>query len=206
MGKSRGRVFAERPGPLNQRDMGLRHPKGRVTMQKSILFLLVFFQLAILAEAQESFTAHGSTILYTSPDSANWFVVKNGIDEKSQKYLLMFQRKPIEDAQGRRVHPVIAIISEPVKDSVDVIRYSVAARAQVPFDVKKVLSYQGGDFAYQNAIGYEGEYKRGVLHKVLIGHMRHKQVGVQIICDSTDGVYDKVEADMRSFLRSVNFR
>jgi hypothetical protein len=44
------------------------------------------------------------------------------------------------------------------------------------------------------------------LHKVLIGHMRHEQVGVQIICDSSDGVYDQVEADMRSFMRSVNFK
>ena len=175
-------------------------------MNKCILVAFVFFQFVFLAEAQESFTAHGSTILYTPPDSANWFVVKNGIDERSQKYLLMFQRKPIEDAQGRRVHPVIAIICEPVEESVDVIRYSIAMRAQVPFNVKKVMSHQEGDFTYQNAIGYEGEYEKEVLHKVLVGHMRHKQAGVQIICDSSDGVYDKVEADMRSFLALSDFQ
>ena len=175
-------------------------------MNKCILVAFVFFQFVFLAEAQESFTAHGSTILYTPPDGANWFVVKNGIDERSQKYLLMFQRKPIEDAQGRRVHPVIAIICEPVEESVDVIRYSIAMRAQVPFNVKKVMSHQEGNFAYQNAIGYEGEYEKEVLHKVLVGHTRHKQAGVQIICDSSEGVYDKVEADMRSFLRSVTFK
>jgi hypothetical protein len=77
---------------------------------------------------------------------------------------------------------------------------------QVPFDVKKVLSHQGGDFSYSNVIGYEGEYQKEVLHKVLIGHMRHEQAGVQIICDSSDGVYDQVEADMRSFMRSVKFK
>ena len=65
-------------------------------MNKCILVVFVFFQFVFLAEAQESFTAHGSTILYTPPDSANWFVVKNGIDERSQKYLLMFQRKPLK--------------------------------------------------------------------------------------------------------------
>jgi len=175
-------------------------------MKTIIAVAFVFFQIVLLAEAQESFTAHGSTVLYTPPDSANWFVVKNGIDEMSQKYLLMFQRKPIEDAQGRRVHPVIAIICEAVKEPLDVIRYSIGVRAQVPFNVKKVMSHQEGDFTYQNAIGYEGEYEKEVLHKVLIGHMRHKQVGVQVICDSSDGVYDKVEADMRSFLRSVTFK
>ena len=100
---------------------------------------------------------------------------------------------------------MIAIICEPVEESVDVIRYPIAMRAQVPFNVKKVMSHQEGDFTYQNTIGYKGEYEKEVLHKVLIGHMRHKRAGVQIICDSSDGVYDKVEADMRSFLRSVKF-
>jgi hypothetical protein len=175
-------------------------------MKTIIAVVFVFFQLVLLAGAEESFTAHGSTVLYAPPDSANWFVVKNGIDERSQKYLLMFQRKPIEDAHGRRVHPVIAIICEPVDKSSDVIKYSIAVRAQVPFNVKKVMSHQEGDFNYQNAIGYEGEYEKEVLHKVLIGHMRHKKAGVQIICDSSDGLYEKVEADMRSFLRSVTFK
>jgi hypothetical protein len=175
-------------------------------MKRTLAAGITLFSFVFLAEAQESFTAHGSTLLYTPPDSSNWFVVKNGIDQRSQKYLLMFQRKPIEDAQGRRVHPVIAVICEPIKEPVDVIQYSIGARVQVPFNVKKVLSHQGGDFSYTNVIGYEGEYEKEVLHKVLIGHMRHEQVGVQIICDSSDGVYDQVEADMRSFMRSVNFK
>ncbi|MGO9122696.1 MAG: hypothetical protein ACLQPD_34400 [Desulfomonilaceae bacterium] len=175
-------------------------------MKRTLAAGIIFFSLVILAEAQESFTAHGSTALYSPPDSSNWFIVKNGIDERSQKYLLMFQRKPIEDAQGRRVHPVIAIICEPIKEPLDVIKYSIAARVQVPFNVKKVLSHQEGDFSYSNVIGYEGEYEKEVLHKVLIGHLRHEQVGVQIICDSSDGVYDRVEADMRSFMRSVKFK
>ena len=56
-------------------------------------------------------------------------------------------------------------------------------------------------------LGFEGEYKKdGIVHKVLIGCMRHQEAGLRIICDSSDGVYDKVEADMRSFLRSVTFK
>jgi hypothetical protein len=31
-------------------------------------------------------------------------------------------------------------------------------------------------------------------------------VGVQVICDSTDGVYEKVEADMLGLLRSITFK
>ena len=85
-------------------------------MKGLLASVFVFFQFVIVAEAQESFTAHGSALLYTPPDSSNWFIVNNGIDERSQKYLPMFRRKPIEDTQGRRVHPVIAVICEPIKE------------------------------------------------------------------------------------------
>ena len=52
-------------------------------MKKIVVIVFVFFQFAFLAEAQESLTAHElGRILYSPPDSANWFVVKNGIDER----------------------------------------------------------------------------------------------------------------------------
>jgi hypothetical protein len=31
-------------------------------------------------------------------------------------------------------------------------------------------------------------------------------VGVQVLCDSADGVYNNVEADMLGFLRSITFK
>ncbi len=171
-----------------------------------IVILFAAFLFAAVVQAQESFTAHGSTIVYTRPDASNWIVKKNELDPKSNIFLLMFERNPIEDAEGRRVRPVMAIICEPVKDLSNVIEYSIRKRAQVPFDVKDMLSYQHGHFTYPNAIGFAGEYEKGVVHKVFVGHMRHKDVGVQIICDTSDGVYDKVEADMTKFLRSITFK
>jgi hypothetical protein len=178
----------------------------RFLMRKLCVILLVLFHCAFLAEAQESFTAYGSTVIYARPDSSNWSLVNNEMDAKSNKFLLLFKRNPVEDPQGRRIEPVIALICEPVTNSSNVIEYSISKRAQVPFNVKKMLTCQGGDFAYPNSVGYEGEYDKGVIHNVLIGHLRHKEVGVQIICDATDGVYSKVEQDMRNFLRSVNFK
>jgi hypothetical protein len=172
-----------------------------------IAVVFAFFHLALVATAEESFSANGSTVVFTSPDRAQWDLVQNGLDEKSNKYLLMFKHKPIKDAEGRDIEPVIALISESVPDSLDVIMYSIQKRTQVPFEVKKLITWQDGSFAYRNSVGYEGEYKKGaVLHKVFIGHLRHKGAGVQIICDSTDGAHDKVEADMRNFLRSISFK
>ncbi|MBI4964981.1 MAG: hypothetical protein HY913_17030 [Desulfomonile tiedjei] len=169
--------------------------------------MLAFLNLAFAAEAQETFTAYGSTVMYTRPDPSQWNLVHDGIDAKSNAFLLMFEHNPIEDAEGRKIRPVMALICETVPEAIDVIKYSIGKRVQVPFDVKEMLTPQRGNFTHSNSVGYEGEYKRGaVVHKVLVGHLRHKVAGVQVICDSTDGVYDKVEADMRAFLFSITFK
>jgi hypothetical protein len=175
-------------------------------MKTPVAVVFAFFLFACIAVAQDSFSAHGSTVIYTRPNPAQWNLVSNGMNAKANAFLLMFEHSPIKDAEGREIKPVIAAICEPVTDSSDVIMYSIRKRTQVPFDVKKVLTPQGGDFTHRNAVGFDGEYSRGVVHKVIVGHLRHQAIGVQIICDSTDGVYDKVEADMRGFLRSITFK
>lgn len=176
-------------------------------MKKFSTVLLIFFSLVSVVQAEESFTVFGSTITYTRPDSTKWNLVSNGMQGKSKAYLVMFERHPIKDSKGRNVKPVIAIICESVPDSLDIIRYSIWKRGQMPFKVNKLITYQDGSFTCRNSVGFEGEYTKGtVLHKIFIGHLRHGKVGVQAICDSTDGVYDAVEEDMRSFLRSINFK
>jgi hypothetical protein len=175
-------------------------------MKKLSAGLVICFSLVCVAQAEESFTAFSSTVTYACPDSTKWNLVINEMQGKSKAYLVMFERKPIKDAKGRNVKPVIAIICESVPESMDVIRYSIWKRGQMPFKVNKLITHQDGGFTYRNSVGFEGEYTKGtVLHKIFIGHLRHGKVGIQAICDSTDGVYDAVEDDMRSFLRSINF-
>jgi hypothetical protein len=175
-------------------------------MKTPIAILLVFLSFVCVAQAEEAFTAYGSTVVFVSPDPSKWNLVHNGMVKESKGHLLMFECNPIKDAEGRNVRPVIAIICEQVSDSLDVIQYSIWKRTQIPLAVKKVITYRDGSLNYRNSVGYEGEYVKGVVHKVFVAHMRHKQVGLQVICDSTDGVYDKVEADMRDFLRSITFK
>ncbi len=171
----------------------------------TVLFIPLFVCSGTI-QAQESFTFNGSTIVYNAPDSAKWRAVKNEVDEKSGKYLLMFKRTPIKDKEDREIEPVMAIICEPVTDNSDIAKYSALKRTQMPLDVKKLLAPQQNDFAYKNAVGYEAVYGKGLIHKVLIGHLRNKNVGARVICDSTESVYDKVEADMRKFIKSINFK
>ena len=176
-------------------------------MKRFCAVLILLFLFDGVTHAQESFTAFGSTVTYTRPDSNKWNLVSNGMQGKSKAYLVMFEHQPIKDSLNRDVKPVIALICESVPESLDVIRYSIWKRGQTPFKVNKMMAHQDGSFTYKNSVGYEGEYKKdSVIHKIFIGHLRHGKVGIQLICDSTDGVFDKVEADMRSFLRSINFK
>jgi hypothetical protein len=176
-------------------------------MKTIIAIAFAFLLFVCVAGAQESFTAFGSTVNFARPDSAHWKVVSDGMDAKSNKFLLMYQHSPIKDTEGRDIEPVIALICEPVPDSSDVIMYSIAKRTQVGFNVNKLLTWQDGSLTYKDSVGYDGDYKKGaVMHKVLVAHMRHGATGLQVMCDSTEGVYDKVEADMKNFLRSITFK
>ncbi len=175
-------------------------------MKTAMAVALTLLSFAFVAHAEESFTANGSTVVYEKPDSSRWNLVKSENDPQSSKYLLMFKHTPIKDSEGRDIEPVMAIKSEPVRDSSDVAAYSAYKRAQMPFTVKKTLTANDGSFTYPNSVGYEGEYDQGVIHRVLVAHMRHKDAGIQVTCDSTEGVYAQVEPDMRSFMRSITFK
>lgn len=187
-------------------------PSGKSDRRKGgivkalVAFVLILFSFVSVGHADESFTAFGSTIGYGRPDSAKWNLVHNGMDEKSKAYLVVFEHTPIKDAEGHDIKPVIAIVCESVPETLDVIQYSISKRAHTPFEVTKMVKHQDGSFEHRNSVGYEGTYRKGVEHKVLVAHMRHGSVGLQAICDSTDGVYGQVEADMRSFLRSITFK
>ena len=147
----------------------------------------------------------GSKIYFEAPDTLKWNLDENSM-QSSGKYWLQFKHSPILDSLGREIQPVMAIIIEKVDDSLDVITYSIEKRTQIPypFHVEEVLTYENSHFAFQNTVGYKGSYKReDVTHKVFIVHMRHAAVGVEIICDSTDGVYALVEQDMLRFIKAV---
>ncbi len=167
---------------------------------------LTFCLLCSFASAQElAFVrAFGSKVYFEPPDTSRWDLEQNVMDTLHVKYVLKFKHRPILDTEGREVEPVVAIIAESVKDSSDVIVYSAWKRIQTPFEVKKVLAYDSTLFTHRNVIGYEGQYEReGVVHMVLVVHMREHLVGVQVICDSSDEIFPQVEKDMRRFIRSI---
>ena len=168
--------------------------------------LLFFCSSPVFAQDVVYIEAYGSAVYFAPPDTTRWNLTQNQGDDGVGTRLVMFERNPITDKQGRKVSPVIALIVEPIADSSDVVTYSVMKRMDVPFDVSKVIGDDTTAFSYRNAVGYEGTYtKEDVKHIVLIAHMRHKEAGIQIICDATDEVYHMVEKDFRLFIKLIQF-
>jgi hypothetical protein len=168
-------------------------------------YIIILFLFYTICSAQELayIEAFGSKVYFEPPDTSKWGLEQNSMTEYGN-YLLMFKHIPIVDSLGREIQPVISFIAESVKDSSDVIMYSIYKRTQTPVTVKKVLTYEDGHFTHRNVVGYEAVYKKeDVGHKVLMIHMRQASIGLQVICDATDEVYAQVESDMRRFIKSI---
>jgi hypothetical protein len=170
------------------------------------IIILFLFYFSCSAQDLSYVGVFGSKVYFEPPDTSIWKLYQNSMTDYGN-HLLMFKHIPIKDSLGREIEPVISFIVESVTDSSDVINYSIWKRTQVPFEVKKVMSCDTINFSWfacPNVIGYEGVYSKvDIIHRVFVVHMRRASVGVQIICDSTDGVYVKVESAMRNFIRSI---
>jgi hypothetical protein len=171
-------------------------------MKISLIIFLVFCNCC-LAQDLAYVSAYGSKIYFEPPDTNKWQLEKNEMNERGV-YVLTFKHLPMLDSLGREIQPIMSVIIERVQDSSDVILFSIYKRQQVPFHVRKVLTYEDGHFEYRNVVGYEGDYNREeVLHRVFVVHMRGASIGLQSICDATDGVYTQVESDMRRFIKNI---
>ena len=167
------------------------------------LVLLLFAASICSGQDLAYVAALGSKVYFAPPDTNNWAIEQNEMTEYGN-YVLLFKHIPIQDSLGREIQPVMAFIVESVPDSLDVINYSIVKRSHTRFTVDKVLTFDKGYFSHRNTVGYEGSYSNGeIKHRVLIAHMRQAAVGLQVICDSTDGVYLRVENDMRQFVHSI---
>jgi tetratricopeptide (TPR) repeat protein len=158
--------------------------------------------------AENSIAASGSVMRFAPPDDAHWKLTKKEYDKKRGAGRIVYKHLPIKDPQGHEIEPLMAVIFEEMSAFLDAGTYSESERAQKSMDwqEKRKFTSQDGSLSYPNAEGYDGEYTvQGVIHKIIVAYMVHKELGVQIICDSTDGVYDKVESDFRAFIKSINF-
>jgi hypothetical protein len=183
-----------------------------MTSMRSLMGLLgvPLIMISTPSAAQIEINAFGSTIVYQPPDSTVWHRAEGGVFPSGLGGYAVYKREPIPDSTGLAVVANLAIIYQKVEDSTDLILYSIHMRQQVQFDVTRILGADSHAFSFANAVGYEGTYRDhdvpDIVHRVLVGHMVHGRVGLQVMGDATESVFLKVEGDMRRFLHSIRFR
>ena len=152
----------------------------------------------------------GETLLYEVPSQAIWNKPLINYDDDRSVGSIVYTHNPIMDSEGRSVSPVMAIIYEKLSsDSMDLIIYSTIVRMRqgVSFEIDSISTAEDMGMNYHNSIYYDGYYYRdNIKHEVIVVHMVKGNIGIQIICDSTDEVYSQVFLDMQKFVQSIKFK
>lgn len=133
----------------------------------------------------------------------SWFLADK--QENNGMTIYYFKRQPIEDSEGRQIIPNISVIIEDVEKGLDAVTYSALKRSQVSFEVSEVYTHEGGQFDFQNAIGYKGKYvdQAGLDHTVYVVHGINGKKGLQFIFDVTTNILDKVDSEFLTTLKSI---
>ena len=140
-----------------------------------------------------------ATLSFINPNPSFWVENAREFDKSRNKGMLMFKRETIVDSEGLEIKPVISIVYEKLPSSITTVSdYARIARARTSFNVEKIESSKDSLLYYCN-------YASDLEHKLLIAHMVFKDIGVQIIGDSTTSVYPIVEKDFIQFMQSIAF-
>jgi hypothetical protein len=93
---------------------------------------------------------------------------------------------------------------ESVPDGQDLVEYSISKRMNLPIKILKVIAPEKREFGDVEGIGYLATYDdpSGLPHEVYVVHAVIKNRGIQVIIDGTASVFDKLDSEYRSILRS----
>lgn len=176
-------------------------------MKIAILLIFLFISSSI-AWGQTTINAFGSKIFFTDPNETAWKLTQKIDPSESSKGLRMFKHEQIIGSTGLPVEPVIALVLEKVTEPIDAIEYSVNGLSNKPYKLKwDLLSGYPNYSSDKNSVVYKIEYTlSGVLHKGYLCYILHKNVGIEIIADSTGDIFKKVESDMLAFFKSVGIQ
>jgi hypothetical protein len=172
---------------------------------KAAILLIFLFISSNIAWGQTTIDAFGSKIIFTGPNEKMWKLAQKIDPSESSKGVRMFKREQIIGTMGLPVEPVLALVFEKVTEPIDTIEYSVNVLSNKTYKLKWDLLGGYPDYSSdKHSVVYKFEYTvSGVLHKGYLCYILHKNVGVEIIADSTEDIFKNVESDMLAFFKSV---
>jgi hypothetical protein len=177
---------------------------------KTTFFAFIFMFSSIVASAQTSIDAFGTKIIFTKPDEKVWTLVKETDPGDGTKGVRIFKHSKITDKKGVSSEPVISMLFEQVPETTNAAAYATVAMKGIE-DMQKSLKITwdtlGGYPKYssdKHSFVYKARYnKAGSPHRIYICYILYNSTGVIITADSSEDVFEQVNADMLAFIKSV---
>jgi hypothetical protein len=173
-------------------------------MRILVSIFLVFICIELFSQTDSLNFNIDNTDLFISLPNNEWHLTDFQNDTAKGITIRFFKRNEVMDSDSIYIIPNIAVITEYVGDSLDVINYSIYKRMQTPFDVDKVLTFDDGELGYNNSVGFKGKYKDDRFeHLLYMTYAINKSYGVQIIMDCTLGVASLIDKEFLKCLKGL---
>src|SRR6478609_198240 len=169
-------------------------------IKRSLLLLLLVSSVPAFIQAQVHLKQAGLTV--TLPNK-EWKLYEE--KELAKSYVCVFKRAALTDTSGNEIIPNIAVISEEVDASMDVVSYSIRLRNKTGFNVTHALTSADLKCPCKNLIAYQGTYsdRKGFSHTIYVIYIIKNNVGIQIVLDTTTDLFPKCDKEFRKFMKSI---
>jgi hypothetical protein len=137
--------------------------------------------------------------VYVNPNPETWTPTDLGLRAGSDKFKVTLEHKGIKDARGVDVTPVMAITAWklPAPSGVSLEDFSAYLLRQTPMkgarkELRDGRLYVSGTVAYG-----------GYTHVIRRAFVVQGRIGLDLVCDSTDTVFEKVREDFMNWVATV---
>lgn len=97
----------------------------------------------------------------------------------------------------------ISFSSESIGE-MDAVSFSAMKRIATPFEVLEVILPKDLGMSFDNGVGYKGKYADYYgIHTIYIFHLKNNDIGITVMCDISDDLFDKINPEFISTLNSI---
>ncbi|BDU74350.1 hypothetical protein [Mesoterricola silvestris] len=151
------------------------------------------------AKGRQGFPDGTLEAVYENPDPLTWFPMDLGMAPNSDRLNVTLRHKGIQDARGVNVQPVMAITAWrlPAPDGMSLDDFSAYLLRQMPMKDPRRETRDGRLFVTGTA-----DYG-GYTHILRRAFVVRGRIGLDLLCDSTDTVFEKVREDFEKWVATV---
>ncbi len=159
--------------------------------------------------SERVFEFSGHKIAFNIPGEKIWKAAQKRVPRRGSQGIVVLKRKVIIDDKGNKIIPNIGITLTKLSDKTTFNEFAVLNMSMMMQNAKIVKFVENSEYLLsieQAAITYFKYSYGGIDHKVIFSQMMYENIGIVVICDATDGVFDEVEGEFKEFIKSINIK